>query len=115
MTVVGARLFCAAVDSREAEALDWGDDPIRIASFRPHPLAEDIQRSIFFMLDRLQLNFASIDLIVTPEGRHVFLEVNPISYFGFIERATALPISAAFVELLAGEVAPRVRVRSLAG
>jgi glutathione synthase/RimK-type ligase-like ATP-grasp enzyme len=112
VTVVGTQVFCAAVDSRDAEALDWGDDPKRIAAFAAHDLDEDIRKSILRLLDQLQLNFASIDLILTPEGRCVFLEVNPVSYFGFVERAAKLPISAALVELLAGEIPPRVRVRS---
>jgi glutathione synthase/RimK-type ligase-like ATP-grasp enzyme len=109
VTVVGSRVFAAAIDShdRDDESLDWGDDPQRIASFHACELPDPVARSILALLDRLGLEFATIDLIVTPEHRHVFLELNPISYFGFVERAAKLPISDAIADLLAGNARPR--------
>lgn len=107
VTVVGSRLFAASIDSREGDALDWGDDPERIASFRACELPDPVARSILALLDHLGLEFSTVDLIVTPEHRWVFLEINPISYFGFVERAANLPISDAITALLAGEAPPR--------
>lgn len=111
VTVVGSRLFTAAIRSGEgnpSDSLDWGDDPERIASFQRHDdLPESVARSILALLDRLGLEFATLDMIVTPENRHVFLEVNPISYFGFIERTAGLPISDAIADLLCGEAPSR--------
>jgi glutathione synthase/RimK-type ligase-like ATP-grasp enzyme len=102
VTVVGSRLFAAAIDWREGDTFDWGEDPERIAHFRECELPESVARSILALLDRLGLEFATIDLIVTPEHRHVFLEVNPIGYFGFVERAAKLPITEALADLLSG-------------
>ena len=50
------------------------------------------------------LRYGAIDLIVTPEGRIVFLELNPTGQYLWIEQATGLPISLALAELLAGKV-----------
>lgn len=109
VTVVGSRLFTAAIDSHDADSFDWGDDPEQISGFRRHDLPDSVARSILALLDRLELEFATLDMIVTPENRHVFLEVNPISYFGFVERAAGLPISDAIAALLSGEAQPRCR------
>jgi glutathione synthase/RimK-type ligase-like ATP-grasp enzyme len=56
----------------------------------------------------LRLDFATVDLILTPDGRYVFLEVNTVSFFSFVEKATGLPISGAVADLLLGRSAPRV-------
>jgi len=41
-------------------------------------------------------------VIVTPEGEHVFLEVNPLGQWGMLERDLGLPISQAIAEALLG-------------
>ena len=49
--------------------------------------------------------FGGVDLIVTPEGEHVFLEVNPNGQFDFIAKLANLPIYERLAEmLLAGKV-----------
>jgi glutathione synthase/RimK-type ligase-like ATP-grasp enzyme len=111
ITVVGSRMFAAAIDSSTSEAgvIDWRRDPALVGSFRPYDrLPEPVQARIFDLLDRLALNFATVDMILTPDGRYVFLEVNTISFFAFVERATGLPISAAVADLLLGRSAPRI-------
>lgn len=63
----------------------------------PYLLPIDIQKRINQLMIKLDLNTGSIDIIVTPEGDHVFLEVNPIGQFGwlsyhcnyFVERSIA--------------------------
>ncbi|MEV4245300.1 hypothetical protein AB0J63_18065 [Streptosporangium canum] len=46
------------------------------------------------------LTYGAIDLILTPDGRYVFLEINPNGQFLWIEDATGLPIGAAIGDLL---------------
>ncbi|MCN0177864.1 hypothetical protein [Salinispora arenicola] len=42
----------------------------------------------------------AIDLIVTPAGDHVFLEVSPGGQWAWLEVETGLPIAAAIAEYL---------------
>ena len=79
-----------------------------MGAFQRDVLPRSLEARLLRLLDRLGLNFATVDLIVTPEDRHVFLEVNAISYFGFIERSTGLPISDALADLLVGRAQPRI-------
>ena len=57
-------------------------------------------------MDRLGLNYGACDFIVTPEGRHVFLEVNPAGEFFWLEKHPGLPIAGALADVLLG-LAPR--------
>jgi glutathione synthase/RimK-type ligase-like ATP-grasp enzyme len=57
-------------------------------------------------MHRLGLVYGAIDVRLTPEGRYVFLEVNPAGQWLFIEHATGQPISAELASrLVAGGVA----------
>jgi hypothetical protein len=49
---------------------------------------------------RLGIVFGCLDFIVTPEGRHVFLEVNQAGQFLFVEEYCGLPWLDAFSEFL---------------
>jgi len=51
------------------------------------------------MLD-LGLVFGAVDLICTPAGEYVFLEVNPGGEWGMLERDLGLPISEAIAAAL---------------
>ena len=111
ITVVGSQMFTAAVDPTTSAlgADDWRRDRALLKSFRPYrDLPEAVGARLFALLDRLGLDFATVDLILTPDGRYVFLEVNTISFFSFVELATSLPISGAVADLLLGRSAPRV-------
>jgi len=44
------------------------------------------------LVARLGLRFGAIDIIVTPDDRYVFLEINPNGQWLWIEEETGLPI-----------------------
>jgi D-alanine-D-alanine ligase-like ATP-grasp enzyme len=52
------------------------------------------------LMARLGLTYGAIDLRLTPEGRYVFLEINPAGQFLYIEQATGQPIAAALAQTL---------------
>lgn len=104
VTVVGRRLFSAAV--RTGDIVDMRQDPALIAGLRPCPLPPALESALLEMVRRVGLNFATFDLILTPEGRWVFLEMNTVSFFDHVERHAGLPISDAIAELLLGLAPP---------
>ncbi|MFK7968798.1 MAG: grasp-with-spasm system ATP-grasp peptide maturase [Bacteroidia bacterium] len=53
----------------------------------PYLLPESIERKLDVLMKELKLTSGSIDIIVTPDLEHFFLEVNPIGQFGM----TSLP------------------------
>ena len=50
----------------------------------PYQLPGDIEEKINLLMNMLQLNTGSIDLVVTKNGAYYFLEVNPRGQFGMI-------------------------------
>jgi hypothetical protein len=55
------------------------------------------------------LLYGAIDLRLTPEGRYVFLEINPAGQFLYIENATGQQIAAAVARTLLKRRAVRSR------
>lgn len=108
-TVVGDRVMSAAVDSQiSARAVhDWRRDGVRmIQDWREYQLPGEVEEKVLRLMDYFSLNYGAIDVILTPDGRHVFLELNPCGEFFWLERTPGLPISGAIADVLLGH-APR--------
>jgi glutathione synthase/RimK-type ligase-like ATP-grasp enzyme len=108
VTVVGARVFAAAIDSQRANHTrhDWRryDDANTLT--RRFDLPDEVAARCVALTRRLGLCYGAIDLVLTPEGRYVFLEINPSGQYRWIEEATGLPITSAIADLLMGACAP---------
>ena len=57
-------------------------------------------RSLRALVRALGLVYGAADLIRTPDGEHVFLELNPGGEWGMLELALELPIAAALARSL---------------
>ncbi|HEV2882321.1 MAG TPA: MvdD family ATP-grasp ribosomal peptide maturase [Pyrinomonadaceae bacterium] len=110
VTVVGRRVLAAAIDSQASAraAHDWRRDGVRlIDAWQPYTLPREVEEKLLSLMDYFKLNYGAADFIVTPEGRHVFLEVNPSGEFFWLERHPGLPISQAIAEVLLGHAQRR--------
>jgi MvdD family ATP-grasp ribosomal peptide maturase len=105
VTVVGRRVFSAAIDSQASAraAHDWRrDGRALIDEWQPYELPGEVEAALLRLMDAFGLNYGAADFILTPDGRHVFLEVNPSGEFFWLERRPGLPISHALADLLLG-------------
>jgi hypothetical protein len=59
-----------------------------------------VEASIHRLMDSFGINFASMDMILTPEGEFVFLEINPNGQWLWLEEELGLPLVASMVDLL---------------
>jgi glutathione synthase/RimK-type ligase-like ATP-grasp enzyme len=112
VTVVGRRLFVAAVDSQSSERAteDWRRDGVGLLeSWHEAELPPEVGERLLALCDRLGLNYGAVDLILTPGGRYVFLEINPVGEYFWLERFPGLPISRALAEVLVDPGRRRVR------
>jgi MvdD family ATP-grasp ribosomal peptide maturase len=117
VTVAGSRVFTAAVDSAalERSKSDWRREGLALIDrWETAELPADVEQKLLALMDVLGLNYGAADFIVTPEGRHVFLEVNPAGEFFWLERENGFPISEALADVLVGRV-PRRAPPLLAG
>ncbi|BDA75667.1 hypothetical protein CAL7716_098330 [Calothrix sp. PCC 7716] len=105
--VVGKRLFTAAVDSQRMQKAkyDWRKQGLALLNcWEPYNLPSDVEQKLLKLMAHFGLNYGAIDIIVTPDGQHVFLEVNPVGEFFWLECCPPyLPISEAIAEVLLTE------------
>jgi MvdD family ATP-grasp ribosomal peptide maturase len=109
-TVVGRRVMSASINSQASEraAHDWRRDGLRLVQdWQPYELPREIEEKILRLMDYFGLNYGAIDIIVTPDGGHVFLEINPVGEFFWLERYTGLPIAKAIADVLLERSHPR--------
>ncbi|MCA9655146.1 MAG: MvdC family ATP-grasp ribosomal peptide maturase [Myxococcales bacterium] len=98
----GGRCLAAAIDattSREGR-VDWRKATPAEVGWRPASLPDALASSLLALVRALGLVYGAADLIVTPDGRHVFLELNPAGEWGMLERDAGLPVAAAIADAL---------------
>nr|WP_294860145.1 hypothetical protein [uncultured Fluviicola sp.] len=74
--------------SREVAALDYRlgyDSGMRMCNYT---LPEQIGKQVDQLMKALDLNFGSLDIVVTKDKRYVFLEVNPNGQYGAVSQTT---------------------------
>ena len=103
VTVIGRQVMTAAIDSQRTSqtAVDWRRDGVGLIDKWVHyDLPADVEAKLLQLTAELGLNYAACDFIVPPDGRYVFLEVNAVGEFFWLEQSPGLPISAAIADVL---------------
>lgn len=116
VTVVGEQVMAAAIDSQALPNAreDWRREGVAlIDAWKPYTLPEPVRVRSLQLMDALGLNYGAFDFIVTPEGRHVFLEVNPAGEFMWLMRNPGLPVDEALADVLSGRAARRLGPKPL--
>lgn len=106
VTVLGETVITAQIHSQEHDIArhDWRRANSTDLRHTPYELPADIARKCVALVKSLGLAFGAIDMILTPEGEHVFLEINPNGQWAWIEQTCPeLRIREALIELLMRE------------
>lgn len=103
-TVVGDSHFVCKIDSQKSDRTkyDWRRYDIPHTPHVQITAPETVRAQVTEMLSRLGLEFGAFDFIVTPENQWVFLEVNCMGQWLWIEQLAGLRISDAHADWLAG-------------
>ncbi|MBX7220854.1 MAG: ATP-dependent carboxylate-amine ligase [Blastocatellia bacterium] len=102
VTVVGRKTFAAEIHSQQSERSkeDWRRYDFENTPYYPHQLPAEVEAKCQRLVQEMGLVFGCIDLILTPDNRYVFLEINPNGQWGWIEELTGLPIGDNLVEMM---------------
>ncbi len=113
ITVVGDRVFPVEVHSQWTNhtRYDWRRADHHHTRYQIHQLPRPLARRCLKLVERLGLRFGAIDLILTPDGRYIFLEINPNGAWLWMERTTGLPIGKAVCDLLLSREATATQTR----
>lgn len=104
-TFVGGRCFAAAIDSPSdpAAIVDWRQTENPALPHYPITLPTTLEAKLLRFMQSLRLTFGALDLIETPEGEYVFLEVNPNGQWLWLDEMLDLGISDAVADWLGVE------------
>lgn len=93
---------CVAAKIYDQDPVDWRTRQFDM-KVAPYVLPEGVLRRLHALMERLGLTMGMADFIVTPEGEHVFLEVNEQGQFLWAEQMCPdLPLLATCARFLAG-------------
>jgi glutathione synthase/RimK-type ligase-like ATP-grasp enzyme len=101
VTIVGRSAISVAIHSQEraSSMLDWRSDQNGLRHSL-HELPQDVRDRCLALVGDLNLRFAAVDMIVTPAGEYVFIEVNPNGQWAWLEDVTAVNIHDALADEL---------------
>jgi MvdC family ATP-grasp ribosomal peptide maturase len=99
---VDGEAFTGALDASGTSRgqTDWRRAAPEECRWETAELPAEVSSGLRSLMSELGLVFGAVDLICTPEGEHVFLEVNPAGEWGMLERDLNLPISDAIAGAL---------------
>jgi MvdC family ATP-grasp ribosomal peptide maturase len=99
---VAGKAFTGALDAGGSSRgqTDWRRAAPEECRWQAAELPAEVSTGLRALMSGLGLVFGAIDVICTPAGEHVFLEVNPGGEWGMLERDLGLPISDAIADAL---------------
>lgn len=101
---VAGKLFVGALDASRyaATTMDWRRAKPEECLWESDELPSSVAHCLGRLMAEFGLKFGAIDLIQTPAGEHIFLELNPTGEWGMLERDLNFPISQAIADVLLG-------------
>ena len=103
ITVISNNVLTVQIHSQELKIAehDWRRANSTELRHTPYNLPEEISRKCVALVQSYGLAFGAIDMILTPDGEYVFLEMNPNGQWAWIEqRCPEIHIREALIELL---------------
>jgi glutathione synthase/RimK-type ligase-like ATP-grasp enzyme len=101
VVIIGRQLFAVEIYSQLAKqsSVDWRRD-YSVLRYGVHQLSTDIEQKLFQLVQLFGLQYSSMDLIISPQGEYIWLELNACGQFGWLEPPTGLAMSEAMANLL---------------
>lgn len=103
VTVMGERVFATEIHSQgdPRSAVDFRMHyDLERTPYSPHELPAEVKDRLLAVNRALGLVFGAFDLVLTPDGRYVFLEVNQQGQFLWLEAKTGQPLLENFCQML---------------
>lgn len=102
-TIIGDKIFTASIDSTTSDLtkVDWRRDSEGIIDqWKVYELPNELQNKLLMLMNKLGLTYGAADIIVTPDNRFVFLELNPAGEFCWLDELFEGKIAEAIAQVL---------------
>jgi glutathione synthase/RimK-type ligase-like ATP-grasp enzyme len=99
VTVVDGEIFATSFRSEPGYEVDYRPG-VGTAQVRPYALPEAVEAGLLRLMEAMGLKFGGADFRVTPEGEHVFFEINPAGEYLFASDRSGQPIPQAIAAAL---------------
>ncbi len=102
LVYVGGTCFAGKIDASASQTgqTDWRASQPGEVHWQPYAVPKPLAQQVTELMGKLQLHFGALDIIRTPAGGYVFLEVNPAGEWGMLERDLDYPIAATIAKVL---------------
>lgn len=110
VTIVGKKIFCFSIDSQRMSnaQVDWRKEGVAmIDDWQPYELPAGMQQKLLAFMDDYGVNYGAIDLILTPDDKYYFLEINAAGEYFWLDRLCNNAISEHLATVLLGEAERR--------
>lgn len=97
VTIVGNKVFSVRIDKIDSTEVDWRKPDVK-KRYSVILLPDKVIDSLLKLNQMFNLVYSAIDLIQTPNGEYVFLEVNPVGEWVWLEKELGLNISGTFID-----------------
>jgi hypothetical protein len=107
VTVIGHIVFAVEIHSQanNETLVDWRRVNSDTLLHKYHNLPSKIEQLCKELIINLNLQFGAIDLILTPDGKYIFLEINPNGQWAWIQQmCPKIPLRETLADLLMGKI-----------
>jgi glutathione synthase/RimK-type ligase-like ATP-grasp enzyme len=98
VTIVGRHIFAVRI-TKEGDEVDWRKPDI-IKQYAVINLPDKLQTQLLELNKFFGMVYSAIDLILTPEGKYIFLEINPVGEWVWLEHELGIDISGKLIQEL---------------
>ncbi|TYC58607.1 hypothetical protein FMN50_09160 [Rhodobacterales bacterium] len=99
VTVVDGEMFATSFRSEAKYEVDYRPG-VGTAEVQAYSLPDDVAEKLRKLMDWFGLRFGAVDFRLTPDGEHVFFEVNPAGEFLFACERSGQPVPQAIAAAL---------------
>jgi glutathione synthase/RimK-type ligase-like ATP-grasp enzyme len=98
VTIVGQYIFTVKI-TKDGDDVDWRKPDIK-KRYELIQLPKKLEKNLLSMNAFFGMIYSAIDLILTPEGEYIFLEINPVGEWVWLEHELGIDISGKLIQEL---------------
>ncbi|MCZ8091203.1 MvdC/MvdD family ATP grasp protein [Flavobacterium sp.] len=99
VVIINDKVFSVEITKNDKSEVDWRKPEIK-KSYRQITLPQELSNKLIMLNKSLNLVYSAIDLIKRPDGKFVFLEINPVGEWVWLESELNLNISETIINEL---------------